>query len=250
MFGEVGETALLDDSIEMVMGCHLIKSDSYPDNLHYQTSIVMPMMKVASIELQSNQEVSRRFYLDKSITSTHVWNKLLKLSFVKSNHLYNREGILWEDSLWTFYLIRSLKHAVFIRDITYLYYTRPGSISSQTDYKIRLEYQGYIHQEIANLIEPERRKEEADFWIRNFCRYYIDASDNTIYKNAMNSYRINYSVDKNQNAFRLLRGTEIISKSIIGHFFLRIVANNKTIRSIGRKLLSKGDQQHKNSVVV
>ena len=46
-----------------------------------------------------------------------------------ANGIYCKEGLLYEDHLWVFYLVKYLKRAAFINDTTYLYAQRRGSIT-------------------------------------------------------------------------------------------------------------------------
>ena len=118
-----------------------------------------------------------------------VWNKLLKLSFIKQNQLYNKEGLLYEETLWTYYLMRCLTHAAFVHEVTYIYHLRPGSICTGTKYEERLRHCGYIFREIAEHIVPGERLEETMYWHKALRQYYIDAHDNPDFQFAYHAFR-------------------------------------------------------------
>lgn len=179
------------------------------------------------LELNSNYEICKYYYSIKRPGPVYVWNKLLKLSFVKENQLYNKEGLLYEDSLWTYYLLRSLNHAFFVHEITYIYHRHPGSILANTPYSERLKSFGSIHKEIADSIEPNRQQEETDNWVRNFCRYYVDAPKNPDYQHAYNEYYKKLTEVKNENALRQLVLTKRMSKSSAGRKLYRGMINVK-----------------------
>ena len=158
-------------------------------------------MQDTPLELKSNEEIRDWFYKGKISRPFSVWNKLLKLSFVKENQLYNKEGQLYEDGLWTYYLMRCLSHVTFVHEITYLYYRRPGSIGTGTKNREKLRHFGYIYREIAENIVPGERLEEIMHRHKVFCLYYIDAHDNPDYQFAYNAFRREIS-----SALHLSRG--------------------------------------------
>lgn len=178
-----------DDSIEMVMGNFVWDYSKMPGERKLQRIRTQFLGKESLLELRRQKDVYRWYYCGRNNVQVGVWNKLLKLDFVKANHLYNREGLLWEDSLWDFYLMRCLKRAVIVNDITYIHYQRQGSIVASIAYAEKLLYFGKIHREIAEHVEPGKRKYETYRWLRNFCHLYVDASENPDYQYAYGVYR-------------------------------------------------------------
>ena len=182
-----------DDCIEMVMGDYNLDTSAmkgWRHRLRRKLGTSQPrFMQDTPLELKSNEEIREWFYNGKISRSVNVWNKLLKLSFIKENQLYNKEGLLYEDNLWTYYLMRCLGHAAFVHDVTYLHYRRPGSICTGTEYDEGLRHRGYIYREIAENIVPGERLEEIMHRHKNFCQYYIDAHDNPDYQFAYKAFR-------------------------------------------------------------
>ena len=182
-----------DDSIEMVMGNYSRDTSAmkgWRHQLSRKHGTPQPrFMQDTPSELKSNEEIREWFYNGKIARSVNVWNKLLKLSFIKENQLYNKEGLLYEDNLWTYYLMRCLNQAVFVHDVTYLHHRRPGSICTGTKYREKLRQFGFIYCEIAEHIVPGERLEEIMHRHKNFCQYYIDAHDNPDFQFAYNAFR-------------------------------------------------------------
>lgn len=206
-----------DYSIEMVMGGFRTENIATGDSKHEWNQ----QIENSPLELQSNEDVQKWYYHVKIPRPVYVWNKLLKLSFVKTNHLYNKEGVLGEDLLWTYYLIGCLRHTVIIHDETYVYYSRPDSIVSNTKHEEMIRYYGSIHREIADQINPGKRKEEAERWVLNFCRYYIDAYDNTDYQYAYYNYYQKMKEAKNQTGAYILKVTHYMKESSVGRTLFR-----------------------------
>ena len=182
-----------DDSIEMVMGDCSVATLVMNDRKHqliWKLGTPQPrFMQDTPLELKSNEEIRKWFYKGKGPRPFMVWNKLLKLSFIKENRLYNKEGQLYEDVLWMYNLMRCLSHAAFIHEVTYLYYRRPGSICTGTKYDEQLRHRGYSYRELAEHIVPGEHLEETMCLHMGFCHYYIDAHDNPDFQFAYNAFR-------------------------------------------------------------
>ena len=182
-----------DDSIEMVMGDYNIDTSAmkaWKYQLIRKLGAPQPrFMQETPLELKSNEEIRNWFYRGKVSRPVSVWNKLLRLSFVKENQLYNKEGLLYEDTLWTYCLMRCLNHAAFVHEVTYIFYRRPNSICTGTEYHEKHRNLGYFYREIAENIVLGERLEEIMHWHMGFCFIYIDAHDNPDYQFAYNAFR-------------------------------------------------------------
>ena len=182
-----------DDSIEMVMGDYSRDTSAmkgWRHQLSRKFGTLQPrFMQETPLELKSNEEIRDWFYKGKIARPICVWNKLLKLSFIKENQLYNKEGQLHEDILWMYDLMRCLNQVAFVHDVTYLHYLRPGSICTGTKYRERLKHFGYNYREIAENIVPGDRLEETMYWHKALRHYYIDAHDNPDFQFAYNAFR-------------------------------------------------------------
>lgn len=231
-----------DDSIEMVMGDYGIDISAMTGWRHQlRRKLGTPQrgapqirfMQDTPLELKTNKEIREWFYHGKVERPVNVWNKLLKLSFVKENQLYNKEGRLYEDITWTFYLMRCLSHAAFVHKVTYIYYSRAGSIYTGTENDERLRQFGYIFREIAENIVPGNHLEEIMHHYKDFCRYYLDAHDNPDYQFAYNVFQCEISTARHQTedcqysvcqllyAHHLLTIVNFFSKSRFGRFLLK-----------------------------
>ena len=226
-----------DDSIEMVMGDYSIDTSAMIVKRHRlirKPETPQPrFMQDTPLELKSNEDIREWFYKGKVSRPVCVWNKLLKLSFIKENKLYNKVGLLHEDILWMYYLMHCLNHAVFVHEVTYLHHLRPGSICTGTKYDERLRHYGYNYREIAENIVPGERLEEIMHRYKGFCCYYIDAHDNPDYQFAYNAFRREissarhrsenhqYSASQLRSALWYLTTVHFLSKSNVGRFFFK-----------------------------
>lgn len=60
-----------------------------------------------------------------------AWNKLIKKTFLVENALFFEEGLIHEDSLWSFQCACLMKKVVVSEHVTYHYRQRAGSIDKQ-----------------------------------------------------------------------------------------------------------------------
>ena len=158
-----------------------------------------------------------------------MWNKLLKLSFVKEHHLYNKEGLLHEDCLWTFYLMRCISHVVYINDITYFYHRRHQSIRSGTDKEKKLIHYGYIFNDMKTKMMPGERINETKRWAFLFGNCYIDVSENPEYKIYYDAYCRELLNGHQVLAYYRLKIINLLSKSLIGRMAFKAFMKTRYI---------------------
>ena len=97
-------------------------------------------------------------------------NKLYRVDFLRSNHLYFLEGIIHEDELWSF-LIACLAKSLYVRGSeTYLYKVREGSITVCRDHQRRCESIKVILKEMREFSFAHQLQGNKDVYnlIRNF----------------------------------------------------------------------------------
>lgn len=120
-------------AIEMVQGHYALYSDGNPLNFDQERR------ELQDGYLSSPSNIRSSFY-DKKAINVYTWNKLIKREFLYQYQLFFREGMLWEDSLWMFYVMKHLSKLYITNQLTYYYYRRPGSITTGTDRKIRCSH--------------------------------------------------------------------------------------------------------------
>ena len=210
-----------DSKVEMVIGDY--KTYYSIDSRYFKKDLVKVsnFFRNSPNELQRKEAVINWYYHKKGPRPDQGWNKLLRLSFIKENKLYFREGLLYEDLLWTHYLFNSLSHVVFVPSITYIHYTRPGSIMTQTRYDKYLLHHGYIFKEVAEYLRDENCVEKTLRWIPDFCNCYIDSSSNPDYQYAYNVFQKNL-LDKHHRfvAWKLTM-VDALSKNRLGRLLYR-----------------------------
>ena len=151
-----------DPTIEMVQGNCIIES----------VGKASPLGKVKQpVCISNNDEARTAFYNDRNIYIS-VWNRLLKKSFVEKYDLYCREGLVCEDLLWVFYLIKHLNKAYLCEEVTYHYMLRSGSILTNNKPESMRAYT-VIFDEIFHNLTVEREQEEIKGFLWYFIKRYV-----------------------------------------------------------------------------
>lgn len=154
---------LEDPSIEMVQGYYILKRDG--------ESECRSMRLDNPVRTTSLEATRKEFYRNRSIYVS-VWNKLLKKSFVEEHGLYCREGVVFEDLLWVFYLMKNLKQAYVFNGFTYYYCLRQGSISKEAKPE-SVECYALIFDEIFHHLTAGREREEIEGFLYYFIKRYV-----------------------------------------------------------------------------
>lgn len=151
-----------DDALEMVQG-NCLKICDGVEGIVY---------KGKSLFIKNNNDV-RTHYLSYHHIYISVWNKLLKKSFVDENRLYCKEGIIYEDHLWMFYLMKCLQNAYLSDAVTYYYSIRQGSIVTSTDKKTEGNSFRVIFDDVLNHLTPDNELFELKNYLYMFCKRYL-----------------------------------------------------------------------------
>lgn len=127
--------------------------------------------------LSSNGEIVR--YYHKHWIPTSAWNKLIKRSFMKENDLAFKEGLVYEDLHWMFFVMKHIENIRTCKDVTYHYYVRPDSIVKATDKDTLGKSYSMIYGDILNELTPGCEREELNCYVEGFCRCYLNYAKET-----------------------------------------------------------------------
>ena len=126
----------------------------------------------ASDYVVSNEKIVSLYYT--KFIPIFVWNKLIKRSFIETHQLCFKEGIVYEDDLWMFHVVKYLSAVAFLNEVTYHYYIRPGSITTSHDEFRKGESYKIIYSEILSNLMPGREKKDLERYVTGFCKCYLD----------------------------------------------------------------------------
>ena len=145
----------LHPEVEMVQGnicCHLLEGGE-----------MIALDEVAVPYAETNEAVRTCFY---QIGQMHVnvWNKLLRRDLIVNHAIYCKEGIVHEDNLWVFYLLKYVQRAAFIEDVTYHYIFRPLSITKGGNKTLRVRSLCAIYSDILAHLTPGYEPQEFAYY--------------------------------------------------------------------------------------
>ena len=151
-----------DAAIEMVQGNHI---------MFWNGKELVFYNRISPITISLQKDV-----LDQCINKHNIygsaWNKLIRRSFIENKHLYFKEGIVFEDILWFFYVQKYLSKVYISKDITYYYYERPSSIITSNNMKIHGSSYQIIYQDILQHLTVGSERKELNGYIFRFLKLY------------------------------------------------------------------------------
>ena len=115
-------------------------------------------------------------YMKKHNIYGSAWNKLIRRSFLEEHHVCFKEGIVFEDVLWFFYIQKYIKKIYISKDVTYYYYERSNSIiTSGKKIGHGNSYQTIYNEILLHLTKGSENKELNGYILRFskvYCEYY------------------------------------------------------------------------------
>ncbi len=206
-----------DKTIEMVVGNYM--NDSHGNKIS---------RKQQEKDLNSHETI-REFYFCQKGFYVNAWNKLVKKAFIERHQINFKEGVLWEDNLWTFYLLKYISHLYIISAATYLHYKTPHSITAEKDREKKVHHWKLVYEEIAqNFTEGEWGK-EAKFYIKYLCIQFLRNQKNQELCQVSRPYLKALYDDHYIKEFLFYYIVISLSKSSMGRAFLHYSVN-KLIR--------------------
>lgn len=112
-------------------------------------------------EYSENQTYIKRNMLQAHYPPT-AWNKLIRRDWLVRNHLYFKEGLIYEDDYWTFYAAKLVKSCAVCKCNTYIYNIRPGSITQAPSRK-KLESRIFSATDFIEHIDPVCKQQQLSF---------------------------------------------------------------------------------------
>lgn len=211
---------LNDTTIEMVKGVAWRKDEDG------SISPSIPGFRQQEMDIVSLEAV--RDYFFRNNLSVAAWNKLIRRDFLNQHQLYFKEGVLFEDTLWTFFVVKYLSHIYTIPDVTYYYHKRPNSITTGTSKKEKAYYWGLVYEEIANNFTHGESGREAKYYVRDFYRRCAASLDSPSFARGASLFKKALSGEQYKTERVILSITVILSKTAFGRylfpFFLKLIS--------------------------
>ena len=172
-----------DASIDMVMGNYLRCAEGYKLCSSERLTLTLKEEGINSCEAIRNR------YFGVGLWQS-AWNKLIRREFLIRNQVVFKEGILWEDTLWFFFVMKYLSNLYIIPDVTYHYVKRPQGITTGSVRGRELVRSwSIVYDEIASHFTKGDRRREAKYHWKGFCVRCIDNPDNKEYRKIAQKYK-------------------------------------------------------------
>lgn len=137
--------AVRKPGIEMVQGS--VKTIPHDDKYDINNQYV-------PCYLESNKNIRfHYYYLPRRIIPSTAWNKLLLKSFITKHQLSFKEGLIHEDELWMYEVVKVLSNCSIITNVTYLHYSTDESIINTETLVQRSYYWNIILNEVLDKLD-------------------------------------------------------------------------------------------------
>lgn len=156
-----------DSTIEIVQGNHIEEKNG--KEIKYNKGKY-------PIVITQNNDVYEHYYRYHHIAAA-AWSKLIRRSFLIDYQLFFREGLLFEDRFWIFYVIKHLKKMIISKDIAYVYHLRPHSITTSKKNRMVGESNHTIYNEFLQNLTYGHEHTELSGLVYAFCRFYCEYYD-------------------------------------------------------------------------
>jgi hypothetical protein len=80
-------------------------------------------------EYMTDNGLIKKFILQGAHFLAPCWNKLIKKIFLIKNNLLFRDGIIHEDELWTFFVIKKIESIALSEKYSYIYNINKNSLT-------------------------------------------------------------------------------------------------------------------------
>lgn len=120
-----------EDNVDIVIGENIIQKD---DDSKYIT------VDIEKDYIYGNDKILSLFVNNKWYNP--VWNKLIKKEIITKNELFFKDGLIFEDELWSFMLATKVNSMSVIRKPLYTYNIRPNS--TMTSNKNAKRWNGFL----------------------------------------------------------------------------------------------------------
>ena len=197
-----------DLSIEMVQGNHRVLSGA------------PSIGRILYEEEFTSSEAVRDCLFCRDILPVNAWNKLISKKFLTDNCLRFKEGILYEDNPWTFYMVKYLQHLYAIPDITYKHFKRPRSITTGTDKKETAYHLSIIYEDISMHFTSGEEDREAKYYFGDFFKYFMKYPKMEGYQRALPLFERALAGDEYRRERLRLLVLRLSSESAILHWML------------------------------
>ncbi len=197
-----------DPTIEMVMGSFERRANGSPVTRKQRRGV-----KFQEKDIPKHERVRDSFFNNE--LHVNAWNKLIKRDFLMRYQLFFEEGYLWEDLLWTFFVMKHLSHLYTIPNVTYYQLKRPHSVTTGTIRDVKQRHWGAVYEKIAQNFTPEEEAREAKHYLPKFCQEWMRRPEIKSFHRAASLFKKALSDGNHRSALTLLSIASFAAKRAV-----------------------------------
>lgn len=120
------------------------------DIVNARKDFIYPVLSTRSSIINKRKDVIREYM--RGNIYVMAWNKLIRRKFLYDNGLYFKEGLVHEDDLWSFRCACCADRVGVVKDKTYIYKIRSGSIMDYVRFEKEVEWRTIILKEMLECV--------------------------------------------------------------------------------------------------
>lgn len=166
--------------------------------------------------IKGNDEIRKNIYCSKNAIPVCAWNKLIRREFFIDNELYFKEGLLYEDHHWMYFVAKKAVHIRFCFEATYIHYITPNSIMTTSNREKFTKHFSVILKDVFSTIDEPFAK--AQIW-----KY-------------LSQYIVLCGINGNSNnleVFHIGKREMLKRKMYISYALLCLLLNSSVLRKLG-----------------
>lgn len=158
----------------------------------------------------------------------NAWNKLIKKDFLLNNNLRFLEGLIHEDELWMFYVVKYLSNYAVVHDFTYIHYTEvDGSIMSKKNLSRTAYHISIILSSVIKDVDKPLITEQLLTYFDLLVRNYDGETNKDEYKRIFSMFSLRFKSER-------LYGMGLLSSVLFKFFRIREIKGFYLIYSVIR----------------
>lgn len=132
--------------------------------------------------IDDNNWIRSHYYCDGVKIPATAWNKLIRTDFIRNHSLYFKEGLIHEDQLWMYHVVKKLERCCFVKDRTYIHYKTSNSIMSTATSQRSAHHWGTILNEVVETLDEPYSDNQLLYYLKNLVYFYCDTDDKKSYR--------------------------------------------------------------------
>lgn len=188
--------------------------------------------------INDNGWIREHFYSNRvKLIPVNAWNKLVNRLFLINNLLFFEEGIIHEDELWMFFVVKKMKSIAFSTAYTYIHYQTEGSIMHSMNLTKGLKsWHIILYKSFSNIDPPYKDQQKRRYTALLFEKTLLlnkEFKHSELFKRYRHliKKRIKEELKEFNIIYVLLLGVLLLPTSMINYLFFFLAKINRFIKN-------------------